>query len=253
MDLDNYAVLKGASILVITGHSEYWTMEARRNFDRFVNEGKDAVVLSGNTMWWQVRYNETRDQLLCYRTVKEDPEKQPKLKTINWNDILLNYSILSSLGADFSFAGYGLRYTDRGWDGYKIASASPLLEGTTLKKGDITKCPSIEVDGAPLYGFNSAGQPIINRQALGFERIELIGYDYVLRGGVEGVATWIVFKKTKTSGTVINTASMNWCSLNGMGANTDLQKITGNMISKLLKKEKIFTPQSDPVELVPVN
>ena len=49
-DLDNHDEFENSKIIIIVGHSEYWTRAARENFDQFVNDGKDAVVLSGNTM-----------------------------------------------------------------------------------------------------------------------------------------------------------------------------------------------------------
>ena len=133
---------------------------------------------------------------------------------------------------------YG-RKEDKGWDGYKIITYSPLLEGTKLKPGDILSLPSDENDGAPLLGFNSKGYPIVDRQSLGFEKIEIVGFDRVFRVQ-EGVATWIVCKRTKTSGIIINTASTDWCSSQGM-ENPDVQKITMNMMNKLLHKDRKST------------
>ncbi len=240
-DLDNYAVLKKADLLLIVGHSEYWTLAARRNFDRFVNDGKDALVLSGNTMWWHVRYSKDKDQLICYKLVP-DPIKSKKLKTVNWVDPQLEYPITSSVGVEFPRAGYATK-EDKGWDGYKIITKSPLLEGTKLKPGDILSLRSDETDGAPLLGFDSKGYPIIDQQSLGFEKVEIIGFDHVFRTK-DGVATWIVFKKTKSSGIIINTASTDWCSSQGMG-NADIQKITLNMINKLLHNENVFSTKED--------
>lgn len=242
-DLDDYNHIKDAKLLIIGGHSEYWTRDARRNFDRFVSEGKHAIILSGNTMWWQVRYNQTRDQLICYRSAKEDPVKNAKLKTIVWNDPTLVYPITSSIGVDFSYAGYGLK-KDQGWDGYKILRKSPLLENTSLKENDILPCASDEVDGIPLNEFTNELE-LKNYSLPGFKKIEVIGYDRVSRGTREGVATWIVFRATASSGIVINTASTDWCSYRGIGYNEDIQIITTNMINKLLRNENVFT---DPPE-----
>lgn len=238
-DLDSYSGWRKAELLLIVGHSEYWTLEARKNFDRFVNDGKNAIVLSGNTMWWQVRYSKKKDQLICYKLL-EDPVKSRRLKTTNWTDHELEYPVISSIGADFPRAGYG-RKVDKGWDGYKIVTASPLLEGTTLKIGDILKLPSDENDGAPIAGFDEKGFPLIDYGALGFYKIEIVGYDHVFRIA-DGVATWIVFKRTKSSGIIINAASTDWCSSEGMGSE-DVKKITLNMIHKLLKKESVFSDE----------
>jgi hypothetical protein len=243
-ELDNYSEWKKADLLMIVGHSEYWTLEARRNFDRFVNDGKNAMVLSGNTMWWQVRYSKNNEQLIGYKLI-EDPVKSKRLKTINWNNPQLEYPILSSIGAEFPRAGYG-RKEDKGWDGYKIITPSPLLEGTKLKPGDLLSLASDESDGAPLQGFNSKGYPIVDRGTLGFEKIEIVGFDRVFRVQ-EGIATWIVMKRTKSSGIIINVASTDWCSSQGMG-NADVQKITLNMINKLQRNENVFSPEEEIVQ-----
>lgn len=238
-DLDEYSSIENASVLVIVGHSEYWTSKARRNFDRFVAEGKDALILSANTMWWQVRYND--HQMVCYKDLS-DPIPDPLLKTVNWDDASLQHSILSSIGADFPRGGYGLQ-TDRGWNGFKIANpTSPLLTGLGLKKGDILSLPSGEYDGVPISGFSNDGYPILNNVMV-FHKLELVGFDYGSRFGNETVGTFIVFKKFSNSGTVINTASYDWCSGSGIGGRDGLRlkKITLNAIDRLINKQTVFS------------
>jgi hypothetical protein len=239
VDLDNYDAWSSAELLIITGHSEYWTLQARKNFDRFVNEGKNAIVLSGNTMWWQVRYSKDKTQMICYKSKDDDPIANKKLKTINWNDPKLNYPITKSIGVEFPNAGYG-RKTDKGWDGFKILTHSPLLEGTTLKVGDILPLPSDETDGVSLLGFTHEGHPIANTNALGFEKMEIVGYDKVFRLEKEGYATWVVFKRSKKSGVIINTVTTDWCSSQGI-SNQNVKIITLNMIKKLMAKQNVFS------------
>lgn len=177
-DMDFFESVQHAKVLVIAGHSEYWTREARLSFDRFVDSGGNALILSGNTMWWQVRYSDDRTRMYCYKNVDMDPISDPLFKTIEWSTPSLEYSILSSIGAHFPLGGYGKRNNDQGWNGYKIVNpASPLFEGLTLEKGDIISLPSLEYDGAPMLGYDEEGDPILDRAALGFEKIELLGFD----------------------------------------------------------------------------
>ncbi len=241
IDMDDYAAIRNAKILVIVGHSEYWTRRGREHFDKFVLEGGNALVLSGNTMWWQVRYSANYDKLIRY--YGNDPEPNPLLKTINWSERSLQYSIVSSIGADFPHGGYGLK-TDNGWDGYKIMSPdSPLLEGTGFRKGDIMSLPSGEYDGAPIKGFDNDQFPILDLDSLQFSKIELIGFDKGSRFDKETIGTFIVFKRTETSGIVVNGASYDWCSLKGMGGQDGdkIQRITRNAIDKLLNGKPIFS------------
>lgn len=239
-DLENYAEIRRASLLIIPGHSEYWTYDARKNFDRFVSDGKNAIVLSGNTMWWQVRYDRKRNHLICYKSASEDNIKNPRFRTTRWSDPTLGYPITKSIGVEFSLGGYG-RKVDNGWDGFRITCDSPLLEETGLSKGDVLYCSSDEYDGTPLLGFN-AGTPVVNRMALGFEKVEIVGFDLSSYHDVQGVATWIVAKPTKKSGIIINTATTDWCSDQGIGASTQIRTITMNMINKLLNKKNVFSP-----------
>ncbi len=239
-DLDNYATIHNASLLLIIGHSEYWSRQARINFDRFINDGKDALVLSGNTMWWQVRYNNSH-QLVCYK-YEQDPEPSSHLKTITWDSPILEYPIISSIGVDFPRAGYGQKQ-DKGWDGYKIVNPqSPLLKGVRVRKGDIISLPTDEYDGTPIKQFTKKHSPEADHKLLGFEKIEIIGYDSTFREK-DGLATWIVFKKNKKSGIVINTASTDWCSQRGMNM-AEIKKITKTMIQLLIKKENVFSTKN---------
>lgn len=246
MDMDDYNSFRKCALLIIPGHSEYWTLPARKNFDHFVRAGKDALILSGNTMWWQVRYSDNGEQLICYRKTELDPIKNKKLKTINWNDSSLKYPILPSIGVEFPRAGYG-RKDDHGWNGYKIVSRSPLLENAGLATDDILYFASDEQDGCPVSGFLN-GVPMLDNSQLGFSRAELIGYDLVSRAGVQGIATWIVCQPTKSSGIIINTASTDWCSTGGIGSNPKIKIITHTMITKLLNHENVFS--ATPVEAI---
>lgn len=243
IDMDDFANIAKARMLVIPGHSEYWTRQARKNFDRFVDSGSNALILSGNTMWWQVRYSDDGSKLVCYKDVNMDPVADPLLRSIEWTNASLDYSILSSIGAHFPYGGYGLR-TDLGWNGYKVVSPqSPLFDGLDLKKGDIISLPTLEYDGAPILGYDEEGYPVIDAAALGFEKIELLGYDRGFRGD-ETIGTFIIFRKTPDSGIIVNTGSTDWCSGGGMGGKSGdvIKGITRNALTKLLNDETVFSP-----------
>jgi hypothetical protein len=242
IDMDDYEQISKAKVLVIPGHSEYWTRQARINFDRFVDSGGHALILSGNTMWWQVRYSDDRKKMYCYKSAATDSVADPLLETIEWTDPLLQYPIISSIGADFPRGGYGMKI-DQGWNGYKISNPlSPLFEGLDLKKGDIISLPTLEYDGAPISGYDSEGYPVIDKEVLNFENIELLAFDKGFRV-TETTATAIVFRKKSTSGIIVNTASTDWCSSNGMGGSSGdvIKRITFNALYKLLNDAPVFS------------
>ncbi|MBL4676374.1 MAG: hypothetical protein JKY70_09255 [Mucilaginibacter sp.] len=132
-------------------------------------------------------------------------------------------------------------------DGFKVASEnSPLLKGTGLKNGDVIKLPTSETDGAPVKKILLPGSteiPEIDNDKLNFYKTELVAFDFTLNPyNKPGIGTFIVFKKTETSGTVVNTSSDNWCSFLGIGGKdkTKIQAITKNMIDLSLNHQSLF-------------
>ena len=220
IDLEDYNEISGAKLLVVIGHSEYWTRVAREHFDQFVLNGGNALLLSGNNMWWQVRYSDDRSQMICYKQA-HDPVADRLLETINWPNAALNYPVLPSIGGDFMHGGFN-------GNGFHVLSPnSPVFRGLAVKSGDLIWMPTTEYDGAPLLNNPvTSGVPRLDLSALGAYRAEIIGYmpcdrnDNENKTGPEtppnSVGTWIASQRTATSGVVINGASTNWCSDTGV-------------------------------------
>lgn len=239
-DMDYFNELEQADLLVIIGHSEYWTRKGRVNFDKFVEMGKPALILSGNTMWWQVRYSEDGSQMICYKN-HPDPISDPLLATINWNQPQLAYSIAGSIGGEFLEGGYGLK-NDVGWDGFKIVHPdSLLLQGTGLEAGQVLSLPSSEYDGTYISGYDASGFPIMDISKLGFVHGHIIGFDYGTQGK-RTTGTWIAFQKKATSGVVINGASTNWCAASAFSGSDGprIRKIILNAIEELINHVPLF-------------
>jgi exopolysaccharide biosynthesis WecB/TagA/CpsF family protein len=254
-DMDDYSEIQNSKIIVVIGHSEYWTRIGRLNFDQFVNSGKDAIILSGNTMWWQVRYNNDGNQLICYKNTLIDPSKDPLKKTIQWSASSLHYLVLSSIGLDWQHGALPTS-TFHGWYGYKIMHPnSPLLIGTGLNFNDTLSCKSSEYDGSLFSGFNSQGDPVLDTTSLGFCKMELVGYDWGYNtpdpnSNKKGYGAFVAFKKYPSSGNIINTGFSGWCSgiaLNGYSGgfggvdSSKFKLITLNMFDLLLTRQNIYS------------
>jgi len=240
-DLDDYETFSYSKLLIIPGHNEYWTRKARINFDKFINSGKNSLILSGNTMWWQIRYSEDKTKMICYKIYKDDPIDDLELKTDLWTTRSLKYPIENSIGVNFNLGGFGDN-NDKGWNGYKIVNQnSPLLRGTGLKDGDIISCLSQEYDGTYLKFEKDKPYPVIDNRYK-FHKIELIGFDYGFRF-VETVGAFIALQRTKTSGVIVNTASTDWCSNRGMGGpdGATIKIITLNAINLLVSGSNVFS------------
>jgi hypothetical protein len=204
-DLDDYTQIQNSRALMITGHSEYWTREARANVDKYADSGKNVLMLSGNNMWWQVRYDKTKSKMICYKSNSGnvgdynslDPLSGTIYSTINYGDNV-DYGLTSSLGTDYRWGGYGQLLANR-WNGYKIVKAnSPVLKGSGLNNGDIMPMPTTEYEGAPVVK---------------------------------------LFDQSSTEIPV----TMDWCLNFGDTACTQVRQITKNMIDLSLSGQTAFT------------
>jgi hypothetical protein len=67
-------------------HDEYWSREMRNNVERFRDGGGNLCFLSGNTCWWQVRFEDGNQTMVCYKDdyPTPDPNQNDSLCTTNW-------------------------------------------------------------------------------------------------------------------------------------------------------------------------
>jgi N,N-dimethylformamidase len=65
IDLHQPAMLSDYEIVIINGHSEYWSAEAYNALDSYLSAGGRAVVLSGNTMFWRVSFDAAGEIMEC--------------------------------------------------------------------------------------------------------------------------------------------------------------------------------------------
>ncbi|MEO8088408.1 MAG: T9SS type A sorting domain-containing protein, partial [Bacteroidota bacterium] len=308
MDMDDWNEIASAKLLILPGHSEYWTRQARLNFDRFVDAGKDALILSGDTQGGQVRYEDQfgvpdNTKLTVYRGAywgsatghfANDPilSTDPLHYTCQWGAPFLKYSIRNSIGSEFIRGGYGHRYislynytVDSHYHGFHLIqdnTQSPLLANTSLQIHDVVSIPpSYEEYDGTLIKTNMNGQPldangnlitdatiqdpVLDISALGFYRGEIVGYDYGEPYYVDPHVynpdnsengnphynhrercyyPLMVFKKTFTSGTIVNVNSSYWCN-NSDGAWTTgsplRPTITANMINLVMQNQSLFS------------
>ena len=65
-DLDRHPeVLNGYKVVCLNGHSEYWSAPAYDGLDRYLKAGGAALVMSGNTMFWRVSFDDTGEVMEC--------------------------------------------------------------------------------------------------------------------------------------------------------------------------------------------
>lgn len=129
LDLEDYTYIENSKNLIICGHSEYWTINAKNNVDKFINKGKNLIVLSGNTMWWQVRYNSDKTKIIIYKDINVDPitSSNSSLDTTQMNLIPMKYDFIETIGLSFLKGGIKGSMINNNFNGYKIVNNNSKL------------------------------------------------------------------------------------------------------------------------------
>jgi hypothetical protein len=128
-------VLQEHKAVVIAGHSEYWTMGAYNGALEARAEGVGLDFISGNELYWQVRYEQNRRVVVGYKDYEPDPVPDPRLRTIRWRD--LGRPEQKLIGIQFPTDGY------MDWGGQDFVprnTSSWIYEGAGLS------------DGVPVHG-----------------------------------------------------------------------------------------------------
>ena len=125
-DLDREAgLLDGYPCYLSVGHDEYWTAGMRDHVEAFIDNGGNAAFLSGNTAFWQARFEAERSRLVCCKTALEadplhDPVHAPQLSTM-WSDPLVGRPESLMTGVSFTRGGYAhMPNAPRGTGGYQV-------------------------------------------------------------------------------------------------------------------------------------
>lgn len=252
-EMQDYKNIESYKMILLAGHSEYWTRPARENFDKFVDAGKNALLLTGNTMYWQTRVDTVKKQLICYKydAYYNDPTPNILLKTSRWEDSWLKYDELVSIGLNFyTYGGYeSSRSGDpKGFKGFKIIQPDfPIFKGLNYSINDTLVHYPIEYDGAPVtFKKSTKGfeYPVYDNSLTKFYKVNILGWDYArpdygMINNHYNIGLCIVMKPKSTSGVIINMSSSNWC--NDILKRPNLQKVSANAIDFLLKNNDYST------------
>jgi hypothetical protein len=143
-DLDGRPdLLDGYRLSLHVGHDEYWSRGMREALDAFVGGGGNAAIFSGNTCFWQVRFEDDRRAMTCFKyRADEDPvlgTPDEHLLTGAWSDRRVGHPETSTIGLTFTRGGYS-RYglgAPEASGGYTVHRPDHwAFDGTGLGAGD---------------------------------------------------------------------------------------------------------------------
>ena len=161
-DLEQHPeVLEGHRLFLSVGHDEYWSWGMRATLDAFTDTGGNAAIFSGNTCFWQVRYDDEHRSMTCFKyRADDDPvvgTPEERFVTGPWSDRRIAWPETRTIGLTFTRGGYS-RYglgVPRGSGAYTVWRPEHwAFEGADLHYGDeLGRADSIvayEVDGVEL-------------------------------------------------------------------------------------------------------
>jgi hypothetical protein len=229
-------------VAVIAGHSEYWSWDMRQEAKQFIQDGGRFLNLSGNTMWWQVRFEDNGRTLVGYKSRKADPVQDPQLVSdYNWEYPIFDTSH-TFFGVYFDDAGLfprGELSLGKGYGGFWTKRAAHwVFAGTNLQNEDIFGYSSHELDNiieheADGTTFNCASDGLTIRGPLGNtgtpHNFTILAISPVWRKEI-GFATMGIFT-TPTGGAVFSGSSIGWS--NAL-IDPQVRQITKNVLDRFL-------------------
>jgi hypothetical protein len=158
-------------LALVVGHSEYWSFGQRTAVERFVDAGGRLAIFSGNTCYWQCRWEDGGRTFVAYkaRAERDDPAaSDPARRHLTsglWSSPTVARPEAAHTGLSFLLAGYhrfGL-CVSRGIAGYTVWRDDHwALAGTDLFWGDVfgddCRLVGYENDGCALT-FGDDGLP----------------------------------------------------------------------------------------------
>ena len=177
-------ILDGPRLFLSAGHDEYWSWGMRDALEGFVGRGRNAAVLSGNTCFWQVRFDDDHAGMTGYKyRADEDPvlgTADERFLTGCWSDRRVGRPETSTIGLTFTRGGYS-RY------GFGAAESSGAytvhrpehwaFEGTGLAAGQgfggADAIVAYECDGCA-FEIRSGGTPVPTRVDGAPESLEIL-------------------------------------------------------------------------------
>jgi len=236
-------------LILSVGHDEYWSGPMRDNLERFIAAGGNAAFFSGNSVCWQVRFEDDGKTMVTYKEhYKEDPlysaKGHPLLATL-FSHPLVDRPENYLTGVGFPMGGYhGSHgaYMD-GPGEYTVRRADHwALEGTGLKEGDVfggeNTIVGYETDGCAYR--EEDGYPVPTGEDGTPENFTIICQAPSLWTGMEadafqeagvsddGSATMGAYTR---GGTVFTAGTTDWS--HGLKNDPIVQRITRNVLNRL--------------------
>ncbi|MGH7149831.1 MAG: N,N-dimethylformamidase beta subunit family domain-containing protein, partial [Planctomycetota bacterium] len=263
------SLLDPYDLLLLFGHHEYWSKGMRDALDAFVGNGGRVLLLAGNTLYMQVRFEADGTAIRCHKRAREDPwfaRGEPDLRrrvTTGWEVPPVLDPPDRSIGLGYRNAGWTAPIVDgpmpgalgglfptfpceEGFGAYRVVEPEhPAFEGLQVRAGDLfgrrerpvagrrfgIVAASGEVDGANLewVGGRAVAGPAAPRNLL----------PLALAPAMTG---FVALSSFDDVGTVVNAGSAAWArypfGLVEGETLPDVARVTANLLAWLSRPRR---------------
>lgn len=213
------------------GHDEYWTRAMRENVERFVNNGGNLIVLSGNTCYRAVRLEAGNTHLVFYKYPAADPNANNEDATVAWADPPLNrppntlfgagWTNGALRGANTAYMPYMLRFPSH----WAFAGVSATQTSAFM---------SYETDAAAFVEEPEGYPRVTGEDGSPLAYTVLASADLRAWVGKPGFATMGVYSR---NGTVFHAGTTEWVLALGANGDPVINRVTRNVFQRLRLRE----------------
>jgi hypothetical protein len=233
--------LAAYDLAIIMGHYEYVSKEMRDNIEAYIAASGNVAIFGGNTCWWQIRFEDGVDKIVCYKNASLDPlyGVDNERVTVRWYDDPVNRPENQWTGASLRHGGYPVA----GNHAYTVWKPDHwVFQDTSLDLGEEFGAEEDlggrEMDGADLTWVG--GLPVPTGSDGTPPSFEILATS----PATDGWATMGIFQK---GGTVFNAASIAWAD--GVASSNAIGQITRNVIKGLVEGDP-YAPRVGRIQLL---
>lgn len=135
-------VLEGRRLVMSVGHDEYWSWGMRDAMEAYIAGGGNAMFLTGNAVFWQIRFEDDGRAMTAYKYAAPDadPLRGTDRQSGMWSDLAVGRPENHLTGVSFIRGGYvrAGHATPRGPGGYLVWRPDHwVFDGLDVRYGDL--------------------------------------------------------------------------------------------------------------------
>mgnify|MGYP003649687167 CR=1 FL=1 len=202
-------------LVIIYGKSSCWTPKMKSSLESFIEKGGNVLLITSYTLNNICWYDSEQQEIRMY----EDSSIAMK----SWyNYDSLNY--YNPVGVSYTFGGYSLI------DDYNVLDKKhPILKGINDSviqfNGGLYSSPKVIWEGE---------YPSI--KSIDLYKAEIVAYNRAAyHEDDEGIKGIFVLQRDSSSGKIVSLGTEDWCLKENFAANSNIQLITRNAVSYLLR------------------